>query len=70
VRAGAILKAVPCNTPQVNEGFLMGETEEFVAQCVSAVTMEPSSDATREVVERAVRDRRLAGELSLDPGVQ
>ena len=48
----------------------MSATEEFVARCVSAVAADGRSDATREVVEQAVHDRRLTEELSLDPGVR
>jgi predicted metal-dependent enzyme (double-stranded beta helix superfamily) len=48
----------------------MNETEEFVARCASAVTVDRLPDTTREVLEQAVRDRRLTEELSLDPGVR
>ena len=48
----------------------MNKTEDFVARCASAVIADPLSDATKEVVEQAVRDRRLTEELSLDPGVR
>ncbi len=48
----------------------MSAIEEFVARCVSAVTADGRSEATREVVEQVVRDQRLTEKLSLDPGVR
>ena len=47
----------------------MNATEEFVAQCSAAVKEDRGAGATREVVERAVRDRCLIEELPLEAGV-
>jgi predicted metal-dependent enzyme (double-stranded beta helix superfamily) len=47
----------------------LSETEEFVAQCSAAVMEDRGPTATREVVERAIRDRRLMEELPLEAGV-
>jgi predicted metal-dependent enzyme (double-stranded beta helix superfamily) len=48
----------------------MSVLEEFVAQCSTAVKEDSDVQATKEVVERAVRDRRLLDELSLTPDVK
>ena len=48
----------------------MSATEEFVAQCSAAVMEDRGAGATKEVVERAVRDRRLIKELPLEAGVK
>jgi hypothetical protein len=45
-------------------------TEEFVAQCSAAVLEGTGPSATKEVVERAVRDGRLIEELPHEAGVQ
>jgi predicted metal-dependent enzyme (double-stranded beta helix superfamily) len=44
--------------------------EEFVAQCSAAVKEDRGPTATKEVVERAVRDRGLLEELPLEAGVK
>ena len=41
----------------------LSETERFVAECDAAVMEDRGPAATKEVVERAVRDRRLIEEL-------
>ena len=48
----------------------MTVTEEFVAQCSAAVLEDSGPSATKEVVERAVRDRRLIEELPHEAGVK
>jgi predicted metal-dependent enzyme (double-stranded beta helix superfamily) len=48
----------------------MNDIDDFVALCASAVTVDQRPDATREIVERAVRDPRLTKQLQLDPGVR
>ncbi len=47
----------------------MSATEEFVAQCSAAVMEDRGAVATKEVVERAVRDKRLIEELPREAGV-
>ena len=47
----------------------MSATEEFVAQCSAAVKEDRGASAAKEVVERAVRDRRLIEELPVEAGV-
>jgi predicted metal-dependent enzyme (double-stranded beta helix superfamily) len=48
----------------------LSATEGFVAQCSAAVTEDRGAVAAKEVVERAVRDRRLIEELPLEAGVK
>jgi predicted metal-dependent enzyme (double-stranded beta helix superfamily) len=45
-------------------------TDDFVAACLAAVAADQEGIAAKEVVERAVRDRRLVEELSDDDGVR
>ncbi len=52
------------------EETVLSATEEFVAQCSAAVMEDRGPGATKEVVERAVRDRRLLEELPLEAGVK
>lgn len=47
----------------------MNATEEFVAHCSAAVKEDRGPGATKEVIERAVRDRCLIEELPLEAGV-
>ena len=47
----------------------MSVTEEFIAQCSAAVREDRGPSAAKDVVERAVRDRRLIDELPLEAGV-
>jgi predicted metal-dependent enzyme (double-stranded beta helix superfamily) len=44
-------------------------TEDFVAQCSAAVKEDRGASAVKEVLERAVRDHRLIGDLPVEPGV-
>ena len=48
----------------------MSATEELVAQCLEAVKAERAAVAAKEAVERAMRDRRLAEELSHETGIR
>jgi predicted metal-dependent enzyme (double-stranded beta helix superfamily) len=48
----------------------LSATEEFITQCAAAVKEDRGPGAAKEVVERAVRDRRLTDELSLEAGVK
>ena len=48
----------------------MGAIEEFVARCSAAVKEDRGPSATKEVVERAVRDRGLLEEMPLEAGVK
>jgi hypothetical protein len=45
-------------------------TEEFVNQCLDAVTEGRPASAVKEIVERALADSRLARELSDQPGLR
>jgi predicted metal-dependent enzyme (double-stranded beta helix superfamily) len=45
-------------------------TEEFVNHCLHAVTEDRAASAVKEIVERAVRDANLVGELSDQPGLR
>jgi predicted metal-dependent enzyme (double-stranded beta helix superfamily) len=47
----------------------LSATEEFVARCSAAVKEDRGASAAKEVVESAVRDRRLIEELPLEAGV-
>jgi predicted metal-dependent enzyme (double-stranded beta helix superfamily) len=49
---------------------VMSALEEFVEQCSTAVKEDDGVRATKEVVERAVRDRPLLGELPLSADVK
>src|SRR5262249_25523036 len=55
--------------PRSWEGIALSVTEEFVAQCSAAVKEDRGASAVKEVVERAVLDRRLIEELPLEAGV-
>jgi predicted metal-dependent enzyme (double-stranded beta helix superfamily) len=48
----------------------LNATEAFVADCCAAVMEGRGASDTKEVVERAVRDRRLIEELPLASGVK
>lgn len=48
----------------------MSATEELVAECLAAVKAERAAVAAKEAVERAVRERRLAEELSHETGIR
>ena len=48
----------------------MSATDELVAQCLDAVNADRAAVAAKEAVERAVRDKRLAAELSHDVGIR
>jgi predicted metal-dependent enzyme (double-stranded beta helix superfamily) len=48
----------------------MSATDDFIAQCVTTVTTNQDPGATKEVVERTLRDREVAKELPLDAGVR
>jgi len=48
----------------------MSAIDEFVAQCSIAVQEDRGPGAAKEVVERAVRDRRLLEELPLEANVK
>jgi predicted metal-dependent enzyme (double-stranded beta helix superfamily) len=48
---------------------LVTAIEEFVAECSAAVQEHRGVTASKEVLERAVRDRRLIEELPLEAGV-
>jgi predicted metal-dependent enzyme (double-stranded beta helix superfamily) len=47
----------------------LSATEDFVAQCSSAIKEDDGPSATKEIVERALRDRRLLEELPLKADV-
>ena len=48
----------------------MSATDELVTQCLEALKAERPAIAAKEAVERAVRDRLLAAELSHEPGIR
>ncbi len=48
----------------------MSTTEELVAECLDAVRAERSPVPVKEVVECAVRDKQLIGELSDEAGIR
>jgi predicted metal-dependent enzyme (double-stranded beta helix superfamily) len=48
----------------------LNATDESATQCLAAVTADREATTAKEVVERAVRNRRLAEELSHEPGVR
>lgn len=54
----------------VTGGGPVSATEEFVTQCLDAVTADRAATAAKEVVERAVCNRRLAEELADETGVR
>jgi predicted metal-dependent enzyme (double-stranded beta helix superfamily) len=63
--------AIADNEPQpLREVTTLRAIEEFVAQCSAAVKQDRGQSATKEVVERAVRDRALLEGLPLEAGVK
>jgi predicted metal-dependent enzyme (double-stranded beta helix superfamily) len=44
--------------------------DELVAECLDAVKADRAAIAVKEVVERAVHDKRLIDELSHEPGIR
>ena len=48
----------------------MSAIEEFVANCSASVLEDRGPSATKEVVERAIADKRLVGELPFEAGVK
>jgi predicted metal-dependent enzyme (double-stranded beta helix superfamily) len=56
--------------PSDREVTVLGAIEKFVTQCSAAIKEDRGPSATKEVVERSVRDRGLLKELPLEAGVK